>query len=111
MTRTRSNTNALHLDDRFAGETRFGRRIVHGTLVSGLVSAALACLPGVTIYLSQELRFRRPVDIGETVRVVCEVTADEGESQYELETRVETAAGEVALDGTATVLVDELPEL
>lgn len=39
------DTNRLHLDDEYAEDTRFGRRIAHGTLVGGLLSAALARLP------------------------------------------------------------------
>ena len=39
------DTNRLHLDDEYAEDTRFGRRIAHGTLVGGLISAALARLP------------------------------------------------------------------
>ncbi|WP_394295557.1 MaoC/PaaZ C-terminal domain-containing protein [Natrinema limicola] len=62
-----SDTNALHLNEEFASRTRFGRRIVHGTLVSGPISAALASLPGITIYISQSLEFHGPVFIGETV--------------------------------------------
>jgi len=45
------DTNRLHLDGAFAAETRFGRRIVHGSLSTGVISAALARLPGLKIYL------------------------------------------------------------
>jgi Acyl dehydratase len=58
------DTNRLHLDDEFAAETRFGNRIAHGTLVSGLISAALARLPGLTIYLSQTWSFSSPSTSG-----------------------------------------------
>jgi acyl dehydratase len=104
------DTNRLHLDDDFAEETRFGRRIVHGTLVSGTISAALARLPGLTIYLSQDLQFLGPVDVGETVTAVCEVVEDLGDGRYRLTTVVEDEDGETVIDGEAIVLIDELPD-
>ena len=52
------DTNPIHLDEEWASETRFGGRIVHGILASGLISAALARLPGSVIYLSQDVEFR-----------------------------------------------------
>jgi CBS domain-containing protein/acyl dehydratase len=103
------DTNRLHLDDEFAAQTRFGRRIAHGTLVGGLISAALARLPGLTIYLSQDLSFQGPVAIGETATAVCEVVQDLRRERYRLTTCV-FHEDELVVDGEATVLVDELPE-
>ncbi|MFB6105647.1 MAG: MaoC family dehydratase [Halobacteriaceae archaeon] len=108
--RITGDTNRLHLDDEFARGTRFGGRIAHGTLVSGLISAALARLPGLTIYLSQDLEFRRPVSIGDRVEAVCEVVEDLGDDRYRLTTRVEDADGETVVDGEAIVLIDESPD-
>ena len=105
-----SDTNALHLNDVFAEKTRFGHRIVHGTLVSGLISAALACFPGLTIYISQNLEFRRPVDIGESLTAQCKIADELEDDRYRLSTSIENDAGEIVLDGTATVLIDPLPE-
>jgi len=104
------DTNRLHLDSDFAEQTRFGRQIVHGTLVSGVISAALARLPGLTIYLSQDLQFLGPVDIGETVTAICEVVEDLGDGRYRLTTVVEDESGETVIDGEAIVLIDEVPE-
>jgi acyl dehydratase len=103
------DTNRLHLDEAFAAESRFGGRIAHGTLVSGTISAALARLPGLTIYLSQDLRFLKPVEIGERVTAICEIVEDLGGDRYRLTTRVEREDGEVVVDGEAIVLIDEPP--
>lgn len=103
------DTNALHLNDAFADETRFGGRIVHGTLVSGLISAALACLPGLSIYLSQHLTFDGPVRIGESLTATCEIEKDLEGDRYRLATKISNGDGDRVLDGTATVLVDQLP--
>lgn len=103
------DTNPLHLDDEFASKTRFKGRIAHGTLVGGLISAALARLPGLTIYLSQDLEFHNPVGIGDTVTAEVEIVEDLGNDQYRLTTRV-SDAGDVVIDGEAVVLIDDLPE-
>jgi acyl dehydratase/CBS domain-containing protein len=103
------DTNRLHLDEAFAAETRFGRPIAHGTLVAGLVSAALARIPGLTIYLSQDLRFLGPVDIDDVVTAVCEVVDALGDGKFRLETAVYDGDGERVVDGEAVVLIDDLP--
>jgi len=104
-----SDTNALHLNEQFAGRTRFDGRIVHGTLVAGLISAALASLPGITIYLSQSLEFNGPVAIGETVTARCQISERIEGDRYRLLTSVENEAGDAVIDGSATVLIDPLP--
>ena len=103
------DTNPLHLDDEFAEETRFRGRIAHGTLVGSLISAALARLPGLTIYLSQDLEFHNPVRIGDRLTAACEIVEDLGDEQYRLTTRV-LCDDEVVIDGEAVVLIDELPD-
>jgi len=104
------DTNRLHLDDEYAAGTRFGRRIVHGTLVAGTISAALARLPGLVIYLSQEVSYLGPVDIGDRVTAECEVVEDIGNERYRLSTAVTDGEGETVVDGEAVVLADPIPE-
>jgi acyl dehydratase/CBS domain-containing protein len=104
------DTNRLHLDSEFARGTRFGRRIVHGTLVSGLISAALARLPGVTIYVSQDLSFLAPVDIGDRVKAVCEVVNSLDGNKFMLTTDVFDEDDTQVIEGQAVVLVDSPPE-
>ena len=89
--------------------TRFGGRIVHGTLVSGLISAALARLPGLTIYLSQDLEFLKPVEIGDRLTAVVEIVEDIGNGRYRLTTSVENEDAEPVIDGEAVVIIDEPP--
>jgi 3-hydroxybutyryl-CoA dehydratase len=61
--------NPLHVDAAYAGQSRFGARIAHGALVFGLISAALGTeLPGPgTIYLSQTVKFVKPVYFDDTI--------------------------------------------
>ena len=103
------DTNPLHLDDEFAERTRFRGRIVHGTLVGGLISAALARVPGLVIYLSQDVEFHNPVRIDDRITAECEIVEDLGKNQYRLTTRV-VDGEEVVIDGEAVILVDGNPE-
>ncbi|ELZ23851.1 MaoC domain-containing protein dehydratase [Haloterrigena salina JCM 13891] len=104
------DTNRLHLSDEFATDTQFGGRIAHGTLVAGTISAALARFPGLTIYLSQDLEFQAPVEIGETVTAACEIVEGLGDTRYRLHTTVENADGTTVIDGEAVVVIDEQPD-
>lgn len=67
--------NPVHLDPEYAATTQFGECIAHGMLTGAFVSAAIAMeLPGPgTIYLGQNLQFRAPVLLGDTVTVFLEV--------------------------------------
>src|ERR1700712_2549770 len=71
------DTNPVHLDAAYAAATPFGERIAHGMLAGAYISAVLGVkLPGPgAIYLSQSLRFRRPVKIGDQVTARVTVTA------------------------------------
>lgn len=100
--------NPLHLDDAFARRSRFGRPIAHGVLVAGVISAALGMvLPGPgAIYLSQTLKFLRPVFPGDTVTATVEVTAyrkDKG--IITLRTTCANQSGDPVVDGEAVLLV------
>lgn len=102
----------LHLDDGFAAKTRFKKRLAHGMLSAGLISAALGTklAPGyVVVYLSQQLQFRRPVFIGDTVTASCEVTAiDEEKRILTVRTDCVNQSGETVVKGEAAVLLDPL---
>lgn len=104
------DTNRLHLDETFAEDTRFGEPIAHGALVAGLISAALARLPGLTIYLSQDLQYLAPVEIDDTVTASCEVVEVLGGDRFRLRTCVFDEDGETIIEGEAVVLVDEIPD-
>jgi len=67
--------NPIHLDDEFASKTQFKKRIVHGMLLGSFISAILGNeFPGQgTIYLNQNLSFRKPIYINDTVDIIIEV--------------------------------------
>lgn len=103
--------NPVHLDETYAAKTRFKGRIAHGMLSAGYISAALGTklAPGATVvYLSQQLRFQRPVRIGDTITANCEVTALQPERRFvTLKTDCVNQAGEEVVTGEALVLLDE----
>ncbi len=69
------DVNPAHVDPEFAATSMFHHVIMHGMWGAGLVSAVLGTrLPGPgTIYLGQELRFRYPVSIGDTITATLTV--------------------------------------
>lgn len=100
--------NPLHLDEEFAKQTRFGKRIAHGMLSASLISAVIAQdLPGLgSIYLGQTLQFVAPVFLGDTVTARVTVTSiREDKPIIKLETVCTNQRDEVVIRGEATVLV------
>lgn len=100
----------LHLDDAFAAKTRFKKRIAHGMLSAGLISAVLGTKlapNNVVVYLSQQMRFRLPVNIGDTITAEAEVTAIDAEKRIvTVRTDCLNQHGEPVVKGEATVLLD-----
>ena len=66
--------NPVHMDEAYAATTRFGRRIAHGMLSAGLISATIANRWPGAIYLSQMLQFRAPVYLGDTITTQVTIT-------------------------------------
>lgn len=100
--------NPVHLDAEAAARSRFGQRIAHGMLTASYVSAVLGMrLPGPgTVYLEQNLRFLKPVPLGATVTAEVEVLELFPERRrVRLATRCRNEAGDLVLDGSATVMV------
>jgi len=67
--------NPIHMSEEFASNTKLGGRIVHGMLVASLISAAVGTrMPGPgSVWMDQNLRFLRPVRVGDTIRAVSEL--------------------------------------
>jgi len=100
--------NAIHLDQEYATQTRFGGRIAHGLLTSSLISAVIGNqLPGLgSIYLGQTVQFTAPVFPGDTIVAKATVTSiREDKPIVKLETICTNQRDEVVIKGEATVLV------
>ena len=99
--------NPAHTDEVSASQTRFGGRIAHGILGAGFISAVLGMkLPGPgTIYLGQELRFTKPVRIGDTISATCCVTELLPEKNIaKFETVCTNQRGDTVITGMATTM-------
>ena len=102
--------NPLHVDQVSAERTRFGGRVAHGMLTGSLISTVIGMkLPGRgAIYLSQSLRFTRPVKIGDTITARAEVVElITAKRRVRLATTCHNQRGETVVEGEAVVLVDE----
>ncbi len=105
--------NPVHVDAVAAAKSRFGGQIAHGMLTAGYVSALLAMdLPGPgSIYLTQSIRFTRPVRLGDTVTARAEVVeVIEAKRRVRLATTCRNQHGETVLEGEATILMPEESE-
>lgn len=101
------DVNPVHLDENFAAGTPFKGRIAHGMLTGAIISAALAMeLPGPgTIYLSQSLRFRLPVKIGDTITIKLEVTDKQDKRQLvTLDCKAYNQGEKLVASGSAQVM-------
>lgn len=99
--------NPAHINAVEAGNGMFGRRIAHGMLSAGFISTILGMyLPGPgTIYMGQDLRFIKPVYIGDTVTATATVVERiEEKNRLKLETVVKNQNGETVITGFATVM-------
>ncbi|MNE59413.1 Acyl dehydratase [Pseudomonas linyingensis] len=101
--------NPVHLDAEYAATTQFKERIAHGMLTGALISAAIACtLPGPgTIYLGQNLRFTRPVKLGDALTVELEVLEKLPKNRVRIATRVLNQQGKSVVDGEAEVMAPQ----
>ncbi len=104
--------NPAHVDQAFADATVFKGKIAHGMLTASLISAVLGMkLPGPgSIYISQDLKFMRPVRIGDTITAKVEVIELLKEKNLaRLRTTCINQEGELVLEGTALVMPPRAP--
>lgn len=111
--------NPIHTDEEFARETIFGKRVVHGvcalTIMGGLMYAAGWFASTVEALLGfDELRFRTPLFVGDTVR--CRMTVAElvvtssGRGLVRRRLELLNQRGETVLDTVSPILISRLPE-
>ncbi|NIZ41113.1 MaoC family dehydratase [Entomospira entomophila] len=99
--------NPAHIDEESAKNGIFKKRIAHGMLSAGFISAILGTkLPGEgSIYMGQELKFTAPVYIGDTVTATCEIIELVPEkNRVILSTICTKQDGTEVITGKATVL-------
>jgi 3-hydroxybutyryl-CoA dehydratase len=106
--RVTGDHNPIHLDEDYARQTVFEKRVAQGMLGAGLLSGVMGChFPGSgTIYLSQTLKFLKPVFIDDEITLRLEVLEiiDE-KNRVRLETAFTNQKGEAVITGEALVML------
>jgi len=104
--------NPIHVNEEYAKTTMFGQRIAHGMISASLISAVLGMhLPGPgAVYMSQEVKFRKPVFIGDTLtakgEVVEKFTKKDGKLKFlKIQTNVYKQGDELVTEGYALVII------
>ena len=99
--------NPVHVNEELAAASMFGGRIAHGMLSAGFISTVLGTkLPGPgSIYLSQSLKFKAPVKIGDTVVARCTIKELNPEKRKVKFDTVCTVRGKVVVEGEADIMV------
>ena len=103
--------NPVHLDADYAATTMLKERIAHGMLSAAYISAVFGMkLPGPgAIYISQTLKFKAPVKIGDTVVTtvkVAELVPEKRRARFEC---VCTVNGKPVVEGEAVLMVPARP--
>jgi 3-hydroxybutyryl-CoA dehydratase len=100
--------NPIHLDDEFARSTRFGQRIAHGMLSGAFISAVLGkeFQGRKIVYLSQTMKFKAPVFLGDTVTATGTITnIRQDKGIVILDTTCTNQNGETLVTGEAAVMM------
>lgn len=104
---TSGDVNPAHLDAKYAATDIFGHVVIHGMWTAALISTLLGTqMPGPgTIYLGQDLRFRRPVAPGDTITATVTVREKAADKRIvTLDTLCVNQDGKEVLSGQATVI-------
>ena len=100
--------NPLHMDEQYAKETKFGKRVCHGMLLASFFSRLVGMyLPGKNaLYFSQNLNFVEPCFIGDIVIVKGKIiNKSESTKMIKIETTIKNNTGKLLVEGIAQVLV------
>ncbi|WP_234987617.1 MaoC family dehydratase [Megasphaera vaginalis (ex Bordigoni et al. 2020)] len=100
--------NPLHANSEYAKTSMFEERICHGMLTASFISTLVGCgIPGKNgLYLSQEIKFVKPVKIGDTITATAEVIEKiDAKRRIIMSTIIKNQHDEVVIDGKAVAMV------
>lgn len=110
--RLTGDVNPVHLDEEYARQSIFGRRVVHGALTVAIAGGLLSPLLAETTVAAHgidQLRFRRPVYLNDTLHVIVKLTGiehlDESVGILKMRCRVINQTGKVVMIGTFSVVM------
>ena len=94
--------NPVHIDENFAKRTIFKKPIAHGLISASLISAGLTKLMGEgNIWLTQDLKFEKPVYIDDEVTANLKVVNIDSNKVYRIETTLRNQKGKIVISGFA----------
>lgn len=99
--------NPVHVDEIYAENSRYKKRIAHGLISASFFSALFGTkLPGKgCVYVGQNLNFKRPVYLGDTVTAtVTVINIDILKNRVFFATKC-TVKNKVVIDGTAEIYI------
>ena len=115
--RLTGDVNLVHLDEEYARQSVFGRRVVHGALTVAIASGLLSPFlveTTVAAHGIDQLRFRRPVFLGETLHVAFKLSEIKPLSDavgiLRMRCRVINQDGKVVMLGTFSVVMKRRDE-
>ena len=98
----------IHMDEKYAKSTSFGKRVVHGMLLASFLSRVNGMyLPGKhSLYFSQNLEFRNPCFIDDKVKI-SSIVIDKSESTkiLKIESKITNQNDKLLLYGLGKVIV------
>ena len=99
--------NPVHMSDDYIQQSRFKKRMAHGLMSASFFSALFGTkIPGEgCLYVSQTLRFKKPVYIGDTVTATVIVSDVSIETRKVLFTTICKVKHRVVIDGEAELYV------
>ena len=102
--------NPIHLNNEFAENSRFKKRIAHGMISVSFFSALFGTkLPGPgCVYAGQNIDFKRPVYIGDTVTATIEVNSIELKNRTIIFKTFCKVKNKTVIDGTARIYIPKL---
>ncbi len=97
--------NPVHTSREFAEKTPFRKRVAHGLLTAGTISAAIGMkLPGPgCLYISQILEFKAPVFLGDTVTARVEIVEIVSGRRLRMKTQCFNQDRVLVIDGEALI--------
>ena len=103
------DNNPIHLDESFARKTIFKGRIAHGMLAASFISTTVGTkLPGYgSIYVSQALRFKAAVRIGDKVKTIATVKSVDKEHKRVVMETFCYVDDKIVLEGEAELMLTQ----
>lgn len=101
------DNNPVHMDDEYASNSRYKKRIAHGLLSASFFSALFGTkLPGYgCVYVSQNLKFKRPVYLGDTVIAkITVISIDYDKKRVKFKTNC-IVRNKVVIEGFAEIFI------